>query len=183
MTDRDRGPEVVLAMVFLGVVVAGMTDLVLDQPDDWLSVHVIVEVAVIALGLGAAAWLWVRWRRVATSLAEAEQSLEVRRAERDAWRASAERALEGFGAALEAQFRSWELTPAEADVALRLVKGHSHKQIAKATGRSERTVRQHAVVAYRKAGVAGRAELAGFFLEDVVLPDRAGSYPSSSTTP
>ena len=35
--------------------------------------------------------------------------------------------------------------------------------------RSERTVRQHAVAAYDKAGVAGRAELAAFFLTDLPL--------------
>ena len=35
--------------------------------------------------------------------------------------------------------------------------------------RSRRTVRQHAVAAYDKAGVAGRAELAAFFLTDLPL--------------
>jgi DNA-binding NarL/FixJ family response regulator len=61
-----------------------------------------------------------------------------------------------------------------ASAALQLLKGQSHKEIAAATGRSERTVRQHAVAAYHKAGVAGRAELAGFFLGDLSLPP-AGS--------
>ena len=51
-----------------------------------------------------------------------------------------------------------------------LLKGHGHKEIAALTGRSERTVRQHAGVVYEKAGLAGRAELAAFFLNDVVLP-------------
>lgn len=36
--------------------------------------------------------------------------------------------------------------------------------------RSERAVRQHAVAAYRKSKLSGRAELAAFFLEDLVLP-------------
>ena len=34
---------------------------------------------------------------------------------------------------------------------------------------SARTVRQHAVAAYRKAGLSGRAELAAFFLRDLPL--------------
>ena len=50
-------------------------------------------------------------------------------------------------------------------------KGRSHKQIAYATGRSERTVRQHAVSVYHKSGLNGRAELAAFFLEDILLPE------------
>jgi hypothetical protein len=34
------------------------------------------------------------------------------------------------------------------------------------------TVRQHAVAVYRKSGLAGRAELSAFFLEDLLLPHR-----------
>ena len=55
-------------------------------------------------------------------------------------------------------------------MAVLLLKGQSHKEIATATGRSERTVRQHAIAAYHKAGVGGRAELAAFFLGDLTLP-------------
>ena len=64
------------------------------------------------------------------------------------------------------------LTPAEREVALQVLKGLSHKEIAAATGRSERTVRQHAAAAYQKAGLDGRAALAAFFLEGLMLPGR-----------
>jgi DNA-binding NarL/FixJ family response regulator len=40
------------------------------------------------------------------------------------------------------------------------------------TGRSERTVRQHAVAVYEKSGLHGRSELAAFFLDAVLLPDQ-----------
>jgi DNA-binding NarL/FixJ family response regulator len=53
---------------------------------------------------------------------------------------------------------------------LQLLQGKSHKEIAAATGPSERTVRQHAATAYEKAGLGGRAELAAFFLEGLMLP-------------
>jgi DNA-binding NarL/FixJ family response regulator len=59
-----------------------------------------------------------------------------------------------------------------------LLKGHGHKQAAALTGRSERTVRQHAVSIYHKAGLSGRAELAAFFLEDLLLP-RAAATPTA----
>ena len=51
-----------------------------------------------------------------------------------------------------------------------ILKGLGHKEAADLLRRSERTVRQHAVAVYRKAGVAGRAELSAFFLEDLLLP-------------
>ena len=55
--------------------------------------------------------------------------------------------------------------PGGEDRRLMLLQGHSHKRIARQTGTNERTARQHSVSVYRKAGLAGRAELAGFFLE------------------
>jgi DNA-binding NarL/FixJ family response regulator len=101
-------------------------------------------------------------------------SLEQRRVERDAWKASAEKSLEGLGAAIDRQFDEWQLTPAERDVALLLLKGYSHKHVAAETGRSERTVRQHATSVYSKASLGSRAELAAFFLDALHLPARAG---------
>jgi DNA-binding CsgD family transcriptional regulator len=83
---------------------------------------------------------------------------------------------------MESQFERWGLTGAERDVALRLLKGQSHKEIAYVTGRSERTIRQHAVAVYQKSGLHGRAELAAFFLEDLPLPEhRIDVGPSQPT--
>jgi DNA-binding NarL/FixJ family response regulator len=72
--------------------------------------------------------------------------------------------------AIDGQFDAWQLTPAEREVALALLQGLGHKQIAYRTNRSESTVRQHAVSVYGKSGQAGRAELAAFFLGGLMLP-------------
>jgi DNA-binding NarL/FixJ family response regulator len=63
-------------------------------------------------------------------------------------------------------------TPArsEREVGLLLLKGLSLKDIAVVRGASEATVRQQAQAIYRKADLAGRAELSAFFLEDLLLP-------------
>jgi len=172
MNEQElRGMRLVLAAVLAAIVVGGVVDLLLDAPDRWLSLHVIYEVLLITGALAASVWLWRAWRQAAESAASLERSLAERQAERDAWRDRARKSLEGLGRAVDDQFRGWGLTPAEREVALLLLKGHGHKQIAAATGRSERTVRQHAVTVYRKAGLGGRAELAAFFLEDLALPE------------
>lgn len=164
---------VILALVAVG----GTTDLVLDKPERWLSAHVLFELALILFSLGSIALLSLQWRRAAIALAGTQRtlaatrrSLEAQAAERDAWRRSAESALAGLGQAIDRQFTAWGLTPAEREVALLILKGYGHKQVAAQTGRSERTVRQHAVVVYQKAGLGGRAELAAFFLQDLMLP-------------
>jgi DNA-binding CsgD family transcriptional regulator len=82
-----------------------------------------------------------------------------------------------MGHAIDRQFEAWELTPAERDVALLLLKGYSHKAIAKHTSRSPQTVRQHAATVYRKGSLAGRAELSAYFLEDLMLPGADAADP------
>ena len=51
-----------------------------------------------------------------------------------------------------------------------MLKGLSHKEIARLRLTSETTVRQQAAAIYRKSGLASRAELAAFFLEDLLAP-------------
>ena len=168
--DDDRRLRPLLSGVLLLIVVSGTIDLVLDAPDQWWSFHVVYEVALIVGALAITAVLWTRWARAERTLSTTRRALDERRAERDAWRASAERSLHGLAAAIDDQLARWGLTPAEREVALLLLKGKSHKAIAYETGRSERTIRQHAVTVYQKSGLAGRAELAAYFLEDLVLP-------------
>jgi DNA-binding CsgD family transcriptional regulator len=156
--------------VLIATIVGGGVDLVLDAPESWLSVHVAYEVALIAAALVTSIVLWRGWWQSRRGLVEARHQLAEQAAERDAWRASAEAALAGLGRSIDERFSAWGLTPAEREVALLLLKGQSHKQIAFATGRSERTVRQHAVAIYQKSRLGGRAELAAFFLEDLMLP-------------
>lgn len=167
----------ILIGFLLVIVVGGLTDIVLDRPQSWWSVHIAVEVGMVVVSLAFAVFLFGQWRRAQRALAAARASLVAtsrelveRQAERDAWRASAEQALSGFGVAIDRQFAAWQLSRAEREVALLLLKGLGHKQVAAVLGRSERTVRQQAVDVYRKAGVQGRSELAAFFLADIVLP-------------
>ncbi len=61
---------------------------------------------------------------------------------------SAQDLMRGLGSAIDQQFDRWSLTPAEKDVALMLLKGFSHKEVAELRGRAERTVRQQAITIY-----------------------------------
>jgi DNA-binding CsgD family transcriptional regulator len=167
---RDSRLTLLLALALGSIVVGGTIDLLLDQPQDWLSFHVIFETLMIAGALVMATTLWLGWWKAEHSLGEMRERLEARKAERDEWRENARKALEGLGEAIQRQFDAWKLTPAEREVALLLLKGYSHKHVATATGRSERTARQHATAVYQKAGLGSRAELAAYFLEDLLLP-------------
>lgn len=163
-----------LVLGVLGVVVVGSAvDLWLDGLENWRSAHMLVEVTLMVVSTSVGIMLWRAWRRTSVQLASTKRSLAAEQVERAQWRKRAEGALTGMGQAINEQFDRWELTPSERQVALLLLKGHGHKQIAGQTNRSERTVRQHAVVVYSKSGQAGRAELAAFFLEGI--PDPAAN--------
>ena len=179
MVEEEYGDapriKLLLAAIFFFVVVGGVIDLILDAPTTLLSLHVAFELMMVILSLGAASYLGFGWYVADSRLvASAEESERLRR-ERSEWEARSADLLSGLGSAISEQFLTWSLTPAERRVGLMLLKGLSHKRVARMTSTSERTVRQHSVAIYRKSGLSGRAELAGFFLEPLLLPGYAPS--------
>ncbi len=169
-----------LSLLLVAIAAWGAVDLALDRPATWRSFHVLFEVAFVGLSLASVLYLWLGWTRARSGLRAARERLAEQALERDRWRARATRLLQGLGAEIDAQFERWSLTPTEREVALLLLKGLGHKEAAAALGRSERTVRQHAVAVYRKSNLGGRAELAAFFLEDLLLP---GERPAGRDSP
>ncbi len=98
------------------------------------------------------------------------RDLEVARVEGQRWRTEARTLLNGLGEAIDQQFSRWNLTEAEREVALLLLKGLSLKEVAQVRATSERTIRAQTRSLYAKAGVSGRAALSAFFLEDLLAP-------------
>ena len=70
---------------------------------------------------------------------------------------------------IDEQLRAWGLTESEKEVALLLLKGLGHSEVAQIRGTSQKTSRQQAAAVYQKAGLSGRAELSAYFLEDLLL--------------
>ncbi|HVX42040.1 MAG TPA: LuxR C-terminal-related transcriptional regulator [Gemmatimonadaceae bacterium] len=170
--DADTRLRLLLAVVLVATSIGSGLDIYFDAPDPWWSAHAISELVLTVLAMTMSIVFWRGWWRSRQTLAAVQRTVATHVAERDAWRRSAEMALASFARAVDERFAAWGLTPTEREIGLRLLKGHSHKQIAYETGRSERTVRQHAVAIYQKSGLTGRAELSAFFLEDLFLPEK-----------
>jgi DNA-binding CsgD family transcriptional regulator len=102
------------------------------------------------------------------------RDLETARSEGAHWRADMRDLLRGLSTAIDAQFERWQLTAAEREIALLMLKGLSHKEIAVVRNTQERTIRQQAQSIYSKANLSGRAALSAFFLEDLLLPYEQG---------
>ncbi|MGE0786613.1 MAG: helix-turn-helix transcriptional regulator [Sandaracinaceae bacterium] len=150
--------------------VAGIivVDGVLDVRSGANSFHVFLELAgslvLVAISIGLL-------RRGQARIGALKKDLAQSRKDAAKWREDARLALDGLGVAIDRQFERWQLSPAEREVALLLLKGLSLKEIAAARATSERTARDQARAVYRKADLASRSELAAFFLEDLLLPD------------
>ncbi len=71
-----------------------------------------------------------------------------------------------LGEIIRRQFKRWQLSSGELEVAILLLKGLSFKEIAGVRETRERTVRQQASAIYRKADVSGRHAFAAWFVED-----------------
>jgi DNA-binding CsgD family transcriptional regulator len=149
---------------------ASLSDLTLD----FLARLVLVGAAV------AACLLVLRLSRLQTRTDDLALSLERAAREGEAWRAQSRRFLSGLGRAIETQFDAWRLTPAEADVAGLLLKGATIREIAALRRTSEATIRQQAQGVYRKSGLASRAELSAFFLEDLFSIGEVAMAPPPS---
>ncbi len=139
----------------------------LDLGLELVEISLIVATSVIAMVLVT------RVDEQAQAHQQVMRELELARREGTEWRARVHDMMRGLGAAIDQQFDAWRLTPAEKDVALLLLKGLSHKEVAELRGRAERTVRQQALAVYRKSKLSGRASLAAYFLEDLLLPSLA----------
>lgn len=88
-------------------------------------------------------------------------------AQGESWREDRQPELAALGLAIEDEFRKWQLSPAEIDIAGLMLKGATFKEIALARDTSEATIRQQAQSIYRKSGLSGRAELSAYFLESL----------------
>lgn len=143
-----------------------------EEPDMTLTdiLFELIEPTILVVTAAAVVHLLGRVRSQHQEQLALIKDLDVARAEGAHWRADMRELLKGLSSAIDSQFERWELTAAEREVALLMLKGLSHKEIAMVRDSSERTVRQQARAIYSKANLSGRAALSAFFLEDLLLP-------------
>ena len=149
-------------LLFATIAILILSDLILDYGEGANLAHLGIELLVLLTATAGVGFLWTRLSQSRTDLAEALVEAEQ-------WRQESREAIRGLGIAIENQFTRWELSKAEAEVGLLLLKGLSHKEIAGIRGTTERTAREQARMLYRKSGLSGRSALSAFFLEDLLI--------------
>lgn len=141
-----------------------LADLVGDVVADGIGLHLAIE------GMAAIALL------VAVVLGSLQVRSLIAAARRDeAAVAAAQGAMSDL---ITLRFAEWQLTAAEADVALFALKGCDITEIAALRGSAAGTVRAQLTRVYAKAGVDSQSALIALFLEELIaLPDQGPAAP------
>jgi DNA-binding NarL/FixJ family response regulator len=149
-------------------------------------IELLTEAVTLALIVGCSVFAALFSARLSEQEAESSDIREqiARIKTRDAqWRTDLANHFQELGAAIQSQFVDWGFTRAEQDVGLLLLKGFSHKEIARLRNTSEATIRQQATALYQKAGLSGRAALSAYFLEELLLPPEPAPRPAGLARP
>ncbi len=165
-----------LAIGAFAAIVGTLTawDLFGDSMTGMSNMHLILEGLIVLVSFIFLArtihTLYQKNSKTISELKATQKETILLRQDNQKYREESRRLLEGVGVLIDKQFTDWNLSHSERDVALLLLKGLSHKEIATIRNTSEKTVRQQAGQVYEKAHLEGRAQLSAFFLEDLLLP-------------
>lgn len=144
------------------------------QSNESISIGLVLldlaETGLLVLAVALTAYLAIEMRDLGRQRANLIADLEKAEADGNRWRAAARVHIDGLGRAIKDQFDEWALTEGESDIAMLMLKGMSHKEIANVRNSREATVRRQAQAIYRKSKLPSRAALAAFFLEDLLPP-------------
>lgn len=171
----------VVLFLFISTFVA--VDLAADVRTGVGIAHIGIELVALAMALAGVVVTALKLRDAIRRAHELGRDLEGTRADLARWREEAEGFLRGLSTTIDQQFEEWRLSSAEREVAWLILKGLSYKEVAEVRRTTERTVRHQAIAVYRKAGLAGRAEMAAFFLEDLLEPRRAPAEVQAMNDP
>ncbi|MGJ0427927.1 helix-turn-helix transcriptional regulator [Methylobacter sp.] len=170
INDNKRFSQWAIALsLFVFVLIT--LDLLGDYRDGVAWIHLLAELLILILSLTGIVYfgrLYYQFAQAKINLLTQDLALANQQAQQ--WREANRELIAGLAVQIQKQFDSWQLTPAEAEVGLLMLKGLSHGEIAHVRNASERTIRDQARAIYRKSGVTGRTELSAFFLEDLLLP-------------
>jgi len=166
-----QNERLVVSVVLVLLIVFSVFDFLEDRSAGASSSALFNDVTDTFLPMVLLVYIW-RFKPMflKTKTRRLESDLADRNADLQHWKAKANEYITGLSLSIEEQLTDWQLTRAEKEVAMLLLKGFSLRELAELRGTSERTVRQQATRIYEKAGLGGRAELSAFFLEDLMLP-------------
>lgn len=128
-----------------------------------LNFHQILEAIIISLILTLLILVKFLYK---FSIGILKQDLEKNQNKLNSYKNKYRKAISEIKKGIEEQMDLWQLTNEEKKVAKLLILGYTFKQIAGILNKKEKTIRNQSLSIYKKSGMIGRSDLAGYFLSD-----------------
>jgi len=170
MTLSERKIRWILAGIGFGCFVLLLILEVATESDEISGVDIAVDALTLLLTIASAVGVALLAQRLQAHHEEKLtliRDLETARVQGDHWRDKVRSHIAGIRMEMERQFAEWGLSAAEKEIAMLMLKGLSHKEIATLRGTSEATVRQQAQSIYAKSDLPGKTAFSAYFLDDV----------------
>lgn len=162
----SKTKELLIIAVLMMVIVFNGLDVVHDLKTDASYYHLIQESIMIVFSLGLIFVLLINLKQQKNDLAQLKQELDNTAQSLAINDQRITLARQNYSEFIQAQFKQWQLSQSEQEIALLLLKGLSFNEIAAVRETKEKTVRQQASEIYKKSGVTGRHAFSAWFFED-----------------
>lgn len=166
----DLKQKLSVVLIFFLAFMLWLVDAIDDLAHGSTWVHLAIEGVILSI---AALWIISIAMKYFVSKRENTQiqaDLAKVRKDLESYQKETQHLVKGLSLKISEQLDKWDMTKAEKEVALLLLKGFSNKEIADIRETSEKTVTQQISSIYQKSGLRSRSEFAAFFLEDLLLP-------------
>jgi DNA-binding CsgD family transcriptional regulator len=165
---RNESRLLTLGLIIIALVTAG--DILIDIQAGLPYQHLIHEITIMIFCLVLVSFQTRTISKQKLKISKTEAELIQSNTQRDEFRRKSHRFSHDFATVVEEQFKAWDLTESEKEIAILLIQGMSMKEIADDRQSKESTVRQQSASIYRKSHLDGRQQLSSYFLEDLFSP-------------
>lgn len=169
MNQKER---LFILAILISVAIMVAIDLVTDLEEGVTFWHILVEGLMGVAALFGVFYLIKGSLNLKHKLSDSVRENKLLKEEARNWKNAAQKYIEGLSLSIDQQMTKWNLSVAEKEVALLLLKGLSLKEVAEIRNTTEKTARVQSISVYSKSGLSGRSELAAFFLEDLLQPQQ-----------
>jgi DNA-binding CsgD family transcriptional regulator len=129
-----------------------------------------IELAEISIALLPAIGIYILIRELIQNKKDLDQGIDTIDALRHQNQKLSRYHSEGFWKSAEKEFKNWNLSEKEIEIALLIFRGMSNQQIAAIRGKSLKTIENQTLSIYQKSGMTGKLEFLAYFLSPL-LPE------------
>ena len=166
LKQKERIILTVIFMIIFGLLVF---DVVEDLGSGASFAHVAFEAGILFLAMGGIIFQWLLYFSQKQDIKALNIDLGKAREDLNKYKLETKKFVVGLSQQIDLQLNEWNLTKAEKDITLLILKGLSNKEIGEVRNTSERTVRQQITSIFQKSNLKSRLELSAFFLEDLLV--------------